>query len=930
MDAAGNVIFAFVQGKDIHIEIREPDGLKVLKRIEYTGLSGTEGFIVIKVVASRVTNRFAIVLYSNVPSTQNQLVLLLYESDGLYRNYHEAVLVDGSGVAFSRIFDACERPDTDSFILAYQDGSGGDLNLDEITFDGDVTNLDTAADETPYDAGPMFSCYAGPSTGRFSWAYSGMTDGTVELRSGVFGGGTVQTQTLTDREPMPAPTFIDLNNSTTAFLVCDPLERAISVGWPFTQLYEWDHTDNSRFARGTDIPLPTNPPSDSGFDGWNREAPVSQPVKYGTGPNATIQWASTNSTIGLQTECYVNQCDSDETVHTDAILHAAGVRYRNPDGSNAILRLDLYSLAAMPRPLRYALNGIEQCIYPLMIDSGRTSIGAETSTQIERVYTAVWSRVSAGTMRGKNLRKGVAYIPGGTLHVFDGERCLQGFMHPPAITVDFTAAGEGNPGLTPGEVIFITAVFEYVDANGRLWRSAAADIQELTVPTAGGDNLLMSVNVTSGIGLTGQGNGAQVVVYASNIDETTMFRRWVFQMEQGKWNAARGGAGVGFSSFDDAPSGTQVLYTADGTLGNDPPPACEFVTATRSRIWAGGLAERSWIQASKPLADTLAAEWSNLDSFKVFMSGDVTGLAAMDDTVVAFTKDQVFLIGGSGPDGAGQGTFGEPQLVPGSSGCIDHKSVISTEEGVFYQSLRGIELLPRGFASPVWVGQNVVDTLKDFPFCFGVCQSPVDWSVRWLFGDNVLAPTDSRVIVYDLRAKSWYVFDYEEAFTSIGTCVGRDGSLSHTAMFLANSSGAHVEDYRDGREALSSHDAWSETGDLRVAGLQSWAFGRRAHILGHFGGRDCAVTLQYAYDGKDWLAQDTYTWTLTQAERGTDVPVELELVPRRLKFSSIRFRLKVVPLSDGTDSLYSFKPNGLTLYYTPAAEGPRLAARDRG
>jgi hypothetical protein len=149
-------------------------------------------------------------------------------------------------------------------------------------------------------------------------------------------------------------------------------------------------------------------------------------------------------------------------------------------------------------------------------------------------------------------------------------------------------------------------------------------------------------------------------------------------------------------------------------------------------------------------------------------------------------------------------------------------------------------------------------------------------------------------------------------------------------MFLSNGDVSYVEDYRIGREALSSDDAWIETGDIRVAGLQGWAFGRRVHLLGNFGGRDCDVVIEYAYDGQAYLSGDTYTWRLTEEERGSDLPIELELSPRRIKFSSIRFRVRVQPLSDDTDSQYSFKPNGLSLYYTPAAEGPRLAARDRG
>ena len=94
--------------------------------------------------------------------------------------------------------------------------------------------------------------------------------------------------------------------------------------------------------------------------------------------------------------------------------------------------------------------------------------------------------------------------------------------------------------------------------------------------------------------------------------------------------------------------------------------------------------------------------------------------------------------------------------------------------------------------------------------------------------------------------------------------------------------------------------------------------------------RGIARKLDFAFDGQRYLSQDTFSWALTESEYGADVPVELELTLPIQLFSSIRFKITVLSSDDSESSAYSYKPNGVTLYYTPRAEGPRLEARKTG
>jgi hypothetical protein len=305
----------------------------------------------------------------------------------------------------------------------------------------------------------------------------------------------------------------------------------------------------------------------------------------------------------------------------------------------------------------------------------------------------------------------------------------------------------------------------------------------------------------------------------------------------------------------------------------------------------------------------------------------------MDDTVIAFTRDGVYLINGSGPDNTGVGSFTEPQAIPTSVGCIDYRSVVVTENVVFFQSDRGIEAINRGFSSPQWLGQPVRDVVDQFPVCLGGVTSPQDSTVRWLFTDNEENPTQSRVLIYDVRAQTWYINEWknEPVYDIIGQIRGSRFGRDDVRMCLGSTQGVQhnaIEDetfgFREGDEG------WLETGEIRPTGIGTWMYGRRASLKGQWGGLPCTVTLEFAFDDQDFLPQDSISWEVSEEQgytEGQSIDFEVSL-PVQL-FTSVRLRMRLTG-QDQWEDRYTFHANGLTVWFQGTGAGPRVSSRDKG
>jgi len=211
----------------------------------------------------------------------------------------------------------------------------------------------------------------------------------------------------------------------------------------------------------------------------------------------------------------------------------------------------------------------------------------------------------------------------------------------------------------------------------------------------------------------------------------------------------------------------EILYTDGGVLENVLAPSCRFMRYATGRLWCGGLWEPEIIECSKLAIPLEQIAFTGDPTHQVVLDGACTGLAAIDDQLVAFSKNRIQAIVGEGPNDQGIGTF-SVRTISSGVGCIDHKSVLETDIGVFFQSDFGWYLLPRGLGAPQYVGEFFQTDEAEHRVCRGTAIRHGESGHVAMFLLNDVDTSDQIVVVYDLVSGQWTTDTYPVNLATIG------------------------------------------------------------------------------------------------------------------------------------------------------------------
>ena len=351
----------------------------------------------------------------------------------------------------------------------------------------------------------------------------------------------------------------------------------------------------------------------------------------------------------------------------------------------------------------------------------------------------------------------------------------------------------------------------------------------------------------------------------------------------------------------------ETIYTQLGQeLAATQFPACSFAATGNGRMVCGG-GFNNTLHFSKPFIDRICPEFADDDAFRVPLPAWPTGAAYLDNWV-AFTAEGIYLISGDGPDVAGEGAFSPAQRLPYALGCIDWRSVLVCEQGVFFQSARGLELLPRGFGPPVVMDQ-VEDVLETYPvitsaraYFSGVSGEQV---LRWT-ATTSQAAIAGVVITYDLTYKTWqvdtYSADYPVCFQGewstkpvlapANTLIGGGGAGSWHPFRIQST------DYSDGGLAIP---VVVRTGDVRPWGTLAHGVVNRVGLLGRL---KSACTLNCAKTTNQGTRTTTRTYTGIAPDplAGSDVALEIALgTTEQRDVNFLRFETSESSTTEGLD-----------------------------
>ena len=522
----------------------------------------------------------------------------------------------------------------------------------------------------------------------------------------------------------------------------------------------------------------------------------------------------------------------------------------------------------VPSVASYTDSGVTRWIW-----MGR--VRGESST-IESVEAWTLGRSSVPIKRASY--EGCEYFAAGALFAYDGLAVQESTPHLAPEGIVYSAAGTGITGTFSWKV-----VWEWEDAQGILRRSAPSEAGTAS-----------PANKTVTISWCDQAIRAREGAALHNL-RAALYRTTnggsVYYLVTRAVPTASATLGDVYLTDNYADATIQVnetLYTTGGELEVAAAPPSLDVLVHKQRCWVIDAERRSEVAYSK-LLDQVTTAPEFVGEFRIKLPrGEATALAALDDKIVIFTADDIFVVYGEGPNDTGTlGAFSEPQAVATGVGCTDRCSVVSGDFGVMFRSRRGIELLNRSLQVVPGFGEPMQSTLTSANVITSAVLVPAQNQVRFTRAASAYP------LVYDYQAgawSKWAMFDTPvDAAMVSGTYVWQAANATYAESVGLRSDGIAAGDQHI---PMTITTPW-----IKVGGIQGFVRARRLWLLGRFRGQYYGWTVSIDWDYASSAgggANMGHTSYAAQSESGagyngvTGAPWQLGIHLSRQKFESLR------------------------------------------
>ena len=160
--------------------------------------------------------------------------------------------------------------------------------------------------------------------------------------------------------------------------------------------------------------------------------------------------------------------------------------------------------------------------------------------------------------------------------------------------------------------------------------------------------------------------------------------------------------------------GNSLIYTTGGVVEDIAAPSFSISAMFDDRLCIVDNEDPYTMWYSKQVIVGTGVEFSDLFTYYVAptsgaqgSTGPITALCPMDTELIVFKQDGLFYLNGTGPDNTGaNSTYSQPIYISSTVGCANPNSIVQTDEGIMFQSDKGIWLLSRGL-QPIYIGAAV-------------------------------------------------------------------------------------------------------------------------------------------------------------------------------------------------------------------------------
>ncbi len=485
----------------------------------------------------------------------------------------------------------------------------------------------------------------------------------------------------------------------------------------------------------------------------------------------------------------------------------------------------------------------------------------------------------ASATRWQTVAHGRAtFMPGGVTSVFDGIRVVEsGFLVRPAIPTTST----GSTGITAVTGWKYAVVWEYVDANGN-W--AVSGVSDPSASTGAVNNKTVTVS-TYALTITSRQPGINYKrVRAAFYRTLDGGEAPYYRLGTADNNSYSGTPSLSYTdTTTDATLATaSKLYSQPGVRGTSQdrrgPPGFSCLVSYNGML-VGSFGSDVWYSGQDVTGE---ATWSSpVFQVPVPGEGDITALWAMDGTLFAAKRREVYAMNGEPPaDNGTSGGLGFPRRLAVDVGAIS-PFTCATAFGTFFRSDRGIEIMNRSQAVE-WVGEGVQDTLADYPVVTAMTVDPVSCTVLIEVASATssgLVTGNGRTLVYDLSLRSWQSTDRRTSSAGAADTPAQSGCMLYTGTaWRYGWLGANGVVYTESTDHLDSGyfiNKRAVTGHVKVSGLQGFQHVNKVLLLGKkHTSHD--VSLSFAYDYSDTY-KTARLYTATQVDALTALIPNMQL-----------------------------------------------------
>lgn len=535
------------------------------------------------------------------------------------------------------------------------------------------------------------------------------------------------------------------------------------------------------------------------------------------------------------------------------------------------------------------------------------------------------ARVLDTARRQAAVYDGALYLAGGVLSQYVGGGAVENGMLAPVLAVLTKANGSGT---LANATYDYRAVLTWRDEAGRLHRSPVSDPKQTTL-TGADDTVTATIHVPKTLRRSTLTTPV-VELYRTEGGPGELF----YLVAAASVSATVDAIDVVDTLPDASILDNRRLYTegefgvVSGALDIAMPSASSYVAALRTRLGLdlAGVGVQFSQQAitEEPIAFVQPGISGGPGlAYQLPVQGEVTAVAALDDSLVVGTRTSVYVIDaqGPGPNLAGVGEFSPPARLPTDVGVYDWRSVVEDSAGLWFLAAPGqLYLLPRGQASPAFAGEVAQDRFGAGTVV-GAARDIADSTTAWAVDDG---GTTGQLVRHDVTLDTWSVDDLPFSPVALAT---------HDDRFFAVDDAGDVWEYADegtfgdGASGVTAVALSAVSGDVAAAvggapGLDGWGRVSEIGVEGEF--RTAAgLLVEVSYDqGLSWTSLGTHTVTgLTSGQA-----FQRQWYPANQRGGKFRLRVTMTPTSTTAEGC---RLTGFSVGYVPRSGPSRLDSAKR-